>query len=337
MNKQIKIKVFIVLLILTVSLSGYSQVLTDLTDIQKSVANFSADLAKSLPFNSSLGLNWADAYIGKFFPSVPPHFGIGASFGFTTLEMPVIKTLSGYFGYKLPFNTDKMFLPAYTAEARLGGFFLPFDIGFKFGYLPPLGLWGTNMKMNYMLAGGDIRFALLDRKVLPKISLGLGLNYMKSGIGGKAGQDIVIEYGGAADTICLERPEVNLDWSTVSLDFKLQISKSFVIITPYLGVGGSYAWSSAGYSVDTKVTSDGSASLTAAELADIKQYLRNSGVDALDLGNSGLSSTIKDSAFNFRAFGGLSVNLMAFRLDLTGLYSFRDKNYGASFGARLQL
>lgn len=326
MNKQIRKIFFALLLVVGISFPVFTLSPTDLGELQKEVASFSGDLAKSLPFNSTLGLNWSDAYIGKLFPSVPPHFGVGGSFGFTTMDMPALEKLAGYLGYSLPFSTNKMFLPGYTAEGRIGGFFLPFDIGFKFGYIPPTGLWGSSMNMNYLLVGGDIRYAVLDGKVLPKISIGVGLNYMNAGVGGKVGEEQVINFD--SNYIKLEKPDVNLKWDTLSLDFTAQISKSFLIITPYLGLGASYAWSSAGYSVDANVTGD---------KQDINDYLSSHGLDSMNVDSSGISSIVKNSAFSFRAFGGFSINLMVFRLDFTGLYSFLDKNYGASFGFRFQL
>jgi len=230
-----------------------------------------------------------------------------------------------------------MFLPAYTAEGRVGGFFLPFDIGFKIGYLPPVGLWGSGMNMNYLLVGGDIRYAVLDSSIWPKVSVGIGLNYMNAGVGGKAGSAQEISYynGTSTDSIKIEKPDVNLKWNTFALDFKAQISKSFFIITPYLGLGGSYAWSSAGYTVDATIKKGNGDPLTQTEINTIKAYL--SGVDGVDISSSGVSSMIDNSAFSFRAFGGFSVNMAVFRLDLTGLYSFLDQNYGASLGFRFQL
>ena len=330
--KKRKLIIIALLLFAGISLLAFGQ---DLKDIQKGVASFSEDLSKSLPFNSSLGLNWSDAYIGKLFPSAPPHFGVGGSFGFTTMELPAARKLAGYLGYKIPFDTNKMFLPAYTAEARIGGLFLPFDIGVKFGYLPPIGLWGTDMNMNYLLVGGDIRYALLDGTILPKISLGVGLDYLSGSVGGKVGNQQKISYGG--NSITLEKPDVNLKWDTLSLDLKLQISKSFLIITPYLGLGGSYAWSEAGYSVDAKVTNSSGLTLTQADIDMVNAYLNSQGLDGMDVNHTGISSMVKNSAFGFRAFGGFSINLVVLKLDLTGLYSFLDKNYGGSFGVRFQL
>ena len=332
MNIRIKPLFCAILVLVGVSVSGFAQPV-DLKELQKTVSSFSEELAKSLPFNSSLGLNWSDAYIGKLFPSLPPHFGVGASIGLTTMEMPVLKAMANLFDYKLPFDIGKMILPAYAGEARIGGLFLPFDIGFKFGYLPSLGLWGKDIKMNYLLVGGDLRYALLDKKIPPKISLGVGINYLKGGVGGKTGGDTVFDYG--SDSITVKSPDVNLDWKTVSLDFKLQVSKTLLIFTPYLGVGLGYAWSSAGYSVSADIEGSSGNPLTAMEKAAIKDYLKGLGLD--DVSENGISSTIDNGAFSFRAFGGLSINLMVFRLDFTALYSFRDRNFGGSFGFRFQL
>ena len=336
MDTRKRMRFLAILLFAGISIHGFSQI-PDLKEVQKGVTELSENLSKSLPFNSSLGMNWSDAYIGKLFPSMPPHFGVGGAFGFTTLELPLMRTLAGYFGYQLPFDTGKLFLPAYTAEARLGGLFLPFDVGFKFGYLPPIGLWGTDMDMNYLLAGADLRFAILDKAVLPKISFGVGVNYLKAGIGGSAGKAQKLEFGDPGNFITIDRPDVNLKWDTVALDFKLQISKSILLVTPYLGLGGSYAWSSAGYSIDAKITNNVGNEIDTSDIKAINDYLASIGAEGMDINGKGLSSVIKNKAFGFRAFGGFSVNLMMFKLDLTGLYDFRGNNFGGSFGFRFQV
>ena len=322
MNNRIIVSIIAFLLITGVSFSGFAQT-NDLNEIQAFANQFSEELAKTLPLNSSIGLNWSDAYIGKLFPSLPPHFGLGGSFGISAMNFEVIKALTGSFGYSVPFDIDKLYLPAYTVEARIGGIFLPFDAGFKLGYLPTVGLWSSNLHMNYLLVGGDLRFAILDldKPIIPKISIGVGYNYLKGGIGGK-GMDKTIDCG--IENVQLSEPEVDLNWSTKTLDFKTQISMTLAILTPYIGVGGGYAWSSAGYSVKT--------GLPQADIDIIKGYISDIEVD-----DTGLESMIKNNAPHARVFGGLSINLMVFRIDFTALYSFLDKNFGGSLGLRFQL
>ncbi|MDR2702691.1 MAG: hypothetical protein LBB72_09695 [Spirochaetaceae bacterium] len=328
-----KIKIFMLVLIFAVSFSAIAEDPPSLTELQKSVADFSEGLAKTLPFNSSLGLNWADAYIGKFLPSSPPHFGVGGSFGVTTMDTPAMKTLASFLGGKLPLNIDKLPLPAYTVEVRVGGVFLPFDAGFKFGYLPSTEIFGIGT--NYLLVGGDIRYALLDKPVLPKISVGVGFNYLQGGISAKMGSDTTFAYGGPS--ITLKSPKTEFNWATKSLDFKAQISKSFLIITPYLGLGVSYAWSEAGYSVKASIEDEYNELIGPSEIAAINDYLRSQGVDTIDVDKNGASSIINSSSFNLRAFGGISLNIVVFKIDLTVLYSILDNNYGGSVGLRFQL
>ena len=319
MNKRIKIGFLVVLLILGISFSGFAQ-MQALSTLQSGVAAFSKTLAESLPFNSTLGLNWSDAYIGQLL-GVPPHFGVGISLGFTTMDLPIIKEMASLLGYSLPINIGKLIFPAYTAEGRIGGFILPFDVGLKVGYLPPVGLF--DFDINYLLVGADIRYALLEGNViLPKISFGVGINYFSGGIGHNIGGTKNFNTGGG--TVTVNGPDLNLKWDTTSLDFKAQISKSFLIITPYLGIGGSYAWSSAGYELKGNISP--------TDVLAIKSFFPN-----IDVDENGMSSMINDSAFSFRLFGGFSINLTVFKIDFTGLYNFRDTNFGGSLGFRFQL
>ena len=323
MNRQTKIGLCAVLLIAKISFSGFAQ--TDLGDLQRAASNFSSTLAESLPLNASLGLNWSDAHIGKLFPSIPPSFGVGVSAGFTTMELSDMDTLAEYLGFGGLPNIGRMPFPGYTVEARIGGLFLPFDIGFKFGYLPQLEF--SNFSIDYFLIGGDIRYAILNRPFLPRISIGIGFNYMRGSIGGRSGSGLTFNYNDGADTITVSPPEVNLSWRTHSLDLRAQISHSFLIVTPYLGIGASYAWSRAGYEVRANVTDTG----------DVNAYLSARGLDGMDVTSTGISSNIYNNAFGFRVFGGMSLNMAVIRLDFTMIYSFLDGNYGASLGLRFQL
>ena len=340
MSKQIKTGILALFLILTVSISGFTAE-TPLTDLQNGVAAFSESLAKSLPLNASIGLNWADAYIGKLFPSAPPHFGVGGAFGITTMELPKVKDLAGFLGYNIPFDVDKMILPAYTVEARIGGFFLPFDLGVKFGKIPETALWGTSLKIDYLLVGGEIRYALLDKPILPKISLGVGLNYLKGGFGADIGARQEFTYNdGSPHTLAIEKPALNFRWETTSLDFVAQISMPILIITPYAGLGASYSWSNSGYSIDADIsygTPGSTAAISQQNINSIKAFLKSAGLEDMEVSESGISSMAENNAFNFRIFGGLSFNLTVIKIDLTALYSVRDTNFGGSLGLRFQL
>ncbi|MDR1566052.1 MAG: hypothetical protein LBS48_02065 [Treponema sp.] len=110
------------------------------------------------------------------------------------------------------------------------------------------------------------------------------------------------------------------------------MSKNILIITPYAGIGASYAWSKAGYEVNADVGYNGGIDAVA-----VKDYLDRAGLENMDISSSGISTILKDKRFGLRAFGGLSLNLTVFKLDITGMYNFLDKNYGGSAGFRFQL
>ncbi|MDR1399916.1 MAG: hypothetical protein LBJ41_08345 [Treponema sp.] len=324
--------------------SVFSQTSKPLSDLQDGVKEFSASLVKSLPFNAAIGLNWSDAYIGKVFPSLPPHFGIGVSAGMTSMKMDAFKKVLDVFDAgalgslgDLPF----MPLPAYAAEARVGGIFLPFDLGFKFGILPENSLPLGDVKLSYTLLGASLRIAPLELLlsgnplllVLPNISVGFGVNYLSGGIGDIAiGQNMSFSFG-QNNTLELSQPKLGLSWETTALDFTLQASKSLLIITPYIGVGVSSAKSKAGYGVTTKMkynSNDVNADSLEKELAD-------AGLD-IDVGTDGFESIIeKRGVVSVRAFGGLSFNIAVIRIDLTGMFNFTDQNWGVSLGTRFQL
>jgi len=305
-----------------------------LEDLRNIMDAFSENMAKSLPFNASMGLNWSDAYIGKFFPALPPHFGAGVSLGYTTLDAGSFNGLLKQFGIDLPINLSGYPLPGWALEGRLGGFFLPFDIGVKFGWLP-IDISSSDLKLDYLLTGFDLRYALLEGKgLLPRLSVGAGFNYLKGGLTKSIGEERKFDYtdlSNTRQTLTLEAPKVGISWETATLDFKAQISKTLLIVTPYLGVGASVGWSKAGYKVETKITDTGNNIGT--NMAN--QIFGQLGIDNIDA--NGFFSIKDFNGWSFRAFGGVGLSLAILKIDLTGLFNFIDQNYGISLGARIQL
>ena len=298
--------------------------------LRKNVDDFSEKLALSLPFNSSMGLNWSDAYIGQFL-GVPPHFGAGLSLGFTTMDGEALGNLMKQFDLDLPLDLGGYPIPGYTVEGRIGGFVLPFDVGIKFGYLP---IKPENIELDYLLVGGDFRYAVLKGNVvLPSISVGVGFNYLNGGLARSIGEAREFSYqvGSTPHSLKLSQPKVGFLWETSSLDFKAQVSKSLLIVTPYVGIGASHAWSKAGYKVESKLTDETGQPLDAAA----KQAIATYGI--ADISADGFSSIKEMSGWSVRAFGGISFNLPLFKIDLTGLINFMDAQYGVTVGARFQI
>ena len=335
MKKPGKILIAGIIIFFLAAGSAFSK---DLDDLQKSVGNFSKDMAKSLPFNSTMGLNWADAYIGKFFPSIPPHFGFGVSVGTTFLDIDAMNEVFGVFDGKMP---DSFGLPllGYTMEGRLGGIGLPFDIGFKIGFLPdaiPLLQDGFGIGLKYFLVGADIRYSIIPEKIpLVRASIGLGYNYLNGGISktiptGKTGQNL--EFGGYK--LNIEDPTVGLRWETNCIELKAQASLNFLVVAPYIGIGLNWAMSSAGYAIDSKITLTDS---EGEEVKDVSKTLKDNKFGNINVNKNGIESMTDHTAINTRVYGGMALNMGLLKLDITGMFDIFTQNYGGTIGIRFQL
>ncbi|MCA1950251.1 MAG: hypothetical protein LDL24_06750, partial [Treponema sp.] len=137
-------------------------------------------------------------------------------------------------------------------------------------------------------------------------------------------------------TITATKPELGLSWETTTIDLKAQVSKGLLIFTPYAGLGASYGMSKAGYFVKSAIKYDGN-TISDSQLQQIKDTLSQNGITPPDISATGISSYFANNGLAFRAFGGLSLNILVLRLDLTGLYNFSDGSYGGSLGVRFQL
>ena len=330
-------KFLILLIILVAAVSGvFAQ--TDIATMETSFTTFSEDVSASLPFASTIGLNWSDATVRSL-----PHFGVGLSVGAVLIPKDAFVTLSNDMGFTLPSEiTGSEYgvpLPVYTLDGRIGGLFLPFDIGVKLGYLPPDALAGMAMSADYTLAGFDIRTPILKQNaLLPSIALSVGYNYLDAGVeapldgvGMASGVDLSSMGLG---TLTFPTPSARFQMQSNVLDAKLQVSKSLLIITPYLGVGYAYGWSNAGGGVSGTVNYEGSP-ITPAQITAIEDAFAAAGYDAPTVSADGFIVSKASTGGSFRAFGGLSVNLFILKLDLNAMYNVSTASLGASANVRI--
>jgi len=332
MKERIKIFVLSILLGVVVSYAGFAGGNVDLGDTQKALTKASGELAPVLPFSSNFGLNWSDAYIGKQEPDVPLVYGAGLALGIISLPVGAMNDLwheldvEGVDMDKYPFIP----LPVYTAEGRLGGFSFPFDFGLKIGFLPSISppiLEGGYL--NYLLVGGDLRYALLKGNGnLPKLSIGAGFNYFKAETGTDNDWNRYIYYS-SSEYVTAHDSHMSTKFDVLTLDFKAQVSKSFSDVTPYFGLGLSHGWSNLGYSIDGRMSKSGDSPIGQNEIAAFRKY-------DVSLDSNGISSTVDNTGFSFRVFGGLSLDFRVIKIDLTGLYNIMDSNFGVSLGFRYQ-
>lgn len=311
---------------------------TDITKFANALESSSEVLERALISTSALGLNWSDAYIGQIV-GVPPHFGVGVSLGFTGVSLEKLEPVFEELGMsisdmELPVNF--LPIPTMAGELRVGGFYLPFDIGIKALPLPQMHFGDFSVK--YTMVGGDFRYNILkDRGVFPAVSVGAGLTWTSLDLGAKLGTDTNIDLAplssyGVGGAITVGAPNVDFAVRNTTLDLKVQASKKFFIVTPYLGLGLSYGWSSLDFEGKTNITS------AATGTGNWQQAIEDAtGIKIPNAGNTTMSREYKYNGFGFRTYGGLSFNIAVIKIDLTGLYDIVNANWGASLGLRFQL
>jgi hypothetical protein len=311
------------------------------SQFQSAFQDFANGAAGALPLEASVGLNWSDAYIGQF-----PHFGIGVTAGAATIPFAAVKSAINTFGGSIPSSVSFISnigipVPAYTLDARIGGFILPFDIGFKFGYLPAgeLSSLGINgFSADYLMVGADIRYALLkDSGLSPGLSVGVGYTYMRGNVGvpgvlNGAIRIASVSFGGNTHYIDFSNPSLNFFWNTSVIDAKVQLSKTLFIITPYIGVGASYGISNAGGGMQSTMQIDGGAA-TQPQLDQINSAFGTN----FTLQNPGFGVFAGGSGFSARAFGGFSFNIFILKIGVGAEYELLSGSMAAMANARIQL
>jgi hypothetical protein len=307
-------------------------VIDGLDTFKKSFESFSEEFSGSLPMNSMIGLNWSDAYVGQLFPL--PSFGVGVTAGATIMPLAIFDDLTGSLEVGSIENLPGLGipLPGYAADARVGGIFLPFDIGLKFGTLPELEL--GDVSAEYTNFGVDLRYAVLDGGILPKLSIGAGYNYLQGavttplGFGETTIASVDLPDNSTANLV-LADPVLDFSWEANVFDFKAQLSKSFLIVEPSIGVGASYGTAGTTSGLTTEVSLENAPADVSID--DVES------IAGVEVSDQGVSFSSEVQPFEVRAFGGASLNLALFRLDLGLMYNFTSGAYGGTLGARVQL
>lgn len=266
----------------------------DLDVFKDGLHAFLDDINLSLPDSTLSGVTWSDAYIGQFI-GVPPHFGVGLATGVSRFRVAGLAKTLDLVGSELPMN--ELIFPTIALEGRLGGFILPFDIGLRFGFLPEVQIKDIGLK--YLHYGADIRYALLKQNlVLPNISLALGYYGTSGALSYVFNPAEITKVNGLTST---NDETLAIDFQTNVIDARLQVSKSFLVVTPYAGFGLSYDITDSSYTLISE------------------------------------TDTASEKRWQYRAFGGLSFNIAVVKIDLSGMYNFKSENWGANLGLRVQL
>lgn len=201
------------------ALDKYNQTAATLSD---GLGDFCEQLAIAVPQAATQQNVWADAYIGKLFPSVPPHFGGGFNFGLTHIDTSGLAKAAETLNIKG--IEDSYYFPVFTLDLRVGGVILPFDCDVVFMKTGKIGteIMGADLDVDFFTVGFDARYALVEGGlILPKVSVGLGYYYNQGTFNADS------SYATA---------EINYKVQTLSMS--AQLSKSFLLFTPFVGVRG---------------------------------------------------------------------------------------------------
>lgn len=203
----------------SLDVTKYDQTAAALSD---GLGDFCEQLAIAVPQAATQQNVWADAYIGKVFPSVPPHFGGGLNFGFTHIDTSGLAKAAK--ALNISGIDDSYYFPVFTADFRVGGVLLPFDCDIAFMKTGSFGteITGADLDVSFLAFGFDVRYALIEGGlVLPKLSVGLGYFYNEGSF------DASSKYAAA-----------EIDYTVQTMYLQAQLSKSFLLFTPFVGVRG---------------------------------------------------------------------------------------------------
>jgi hypothetical protein len=209
----------------------------------------------------------------------------------TNAGFSAMRGLLDDFGTAAYMDIGTVMTPPMYGYLRIGGFFVPFDIGIA-GSIPLNAAPADGFTMERQTFGGDIRFAL-SRDEPKQLGVSLGIAYAQT-----TGRLLT----------SIEDSDIHIDWSANAVEIKLQVSKTLLGFTPYLGSGGSFTWSRVEYDADGAVT------------------------EAWGKGPEQFANGVL-----FRVFGGVSMKMWVFQLDFNINLSIPHGDYGAVLGARFQL
>ena len=301
-----------------------AQTTVSISDFQSAVATFAADMASVLDANSTTGNVWSSAYVGGF-----PKFGVGLSVGANFIPADSLTAFEDL-GIAIPAELKQygIPIPAAVASLKIGLPFLPIDVGVKGGLIPDAAsgaLSGMGVDLTYHTLGVNVRYAILkDKLLIPAVSVGASWNYVKGSA--KAGLGTGgYDYTYGTYTIAVTDPDMALEWESNTFDFTLQVSKDLLIFTPYAG---------AGLTVGKSTVKAGMSAATLVSGGTVEEIEAATG---LEIDDQGFLETAESTTPVFRVYGGTSINIVFFRLDMMACYVPSAESFGAQVMARVQL
>lgn len=292
-------KIIAIFLVLMLAISAFAQSF-DATPVEEGLDEFVEGLAFSVPAATTMSNLWADAYVGQLI-AFPPHLGIGVSGGVAKMDVRGIKKAAKALGISATDGLkDDFFLPVASIDAVVGGLLFPFDLsGSVIVMKEPIGISGEN-SLQYKVNSFNLKLRLPILKqnvVLPNLSIGVGF--------AQSYGEFFAQLSGV-DTF------LNATYKTSVYSADVQLSKSVIFLTPY--VGGRILMSKSDnnwkYSYEIGGLINGS-------------------------GEGGYAN--EDYNFGYQVFAGTSINILILRLNINAAYDFKSQIWSAGFGVQVKI
>lgn len=298
-------KIIAIGLVLLLALSAFGNI-TPADKVSQGLNDFSIQLFDVIPNVALQQGVWPEAWIGKVIPSVPPHFGVGTSFGVAKLPLEGLNNAISQLnavaegtGASLPSLGNNLVFPTLTVDARIGGIFLPFDIGVSFMRLPNIKL--GPLSFDFLTVGGSLRYAILqDKIVIPAVSVGMGFMYNK----------------GYVEVKVQDAAYIRSAFETTTIFFEAQVSKKVFFLVPFVGFRGIIAKSTNNWEWAYNVTFEG------YSMGEVEKGTVN--------------RAFKDR-FHPQIFGGIGFDIAMFHSNISASYDIVSSIWGASLSVKFQL
>ena len=262
---------------------------------------------------------WANAWIGNLLPK--PHFGFGINAGVSKLDLSPLASVADALGMSdsgsLP---DTLVWPTVTADLRVGGFILPFDVGFTAMSFDSSKISSLEKAIDpayfdFFMIGGDIRYAILKGGILrPKLSVGVGAYYTKGDFG--------VEQDGSS---------AELDFDSTSIVLSTQASIKLLFFVPFIGGKVMFTKSN----VDWKMHANWASVLNTASSGDDISKALAYGLLPSDF-KGGSESSFTDHVRPV-IFGGFAFDMAVVDLTISGSYDFISKIPSGAVSLRFAL
>ena len=285
------------------------------TTVEDGLNTFTENLNYVLPNSQSQQNVWAQAWIGKLIPGF--HLGAGVNAGVAEMDVTPLKDAALALGIKEAGDVpDKLAMPTLTGDLRIGGFILPFDIGFNYCSVDST-KFGEDFEakidpvtFDFYTIGADLRYALVKGGgFVPRWSIGVGGYYTKGNV-----------------SVANSSAKTSLDFETTTFYASTQASVKLLCIIPFVGGRVMASRSTAGWNATanwSEILDDGPALQQALALGILPESF--GGEATVDF---------RDNIIP-QVYAGIGLDLLIINITASASYDFKNNIPGAAVSIRL--